>query len=370
MTSLSIRLSLLLAGVLAIAAWLVLPRGIEAGHWLAAEDDPARLADLALDRSFDARVAAREIEAALHAGDVELAESFIALARERNVAVDPALEATVAAEASSSAAAARGVGQFVRGFVIGEPDDLVSLAGTATGDLFVFGDARDALREGVRLARGEEADELILGLACVGLAVTAGTYASLGAGAPARLGLSVIKAARKTGRIGTHLSGVVVRAVRESVDAAALKQAFTRSALVRPALAVRAAREAVKVEKAGGLLHLVRDVGRVQSKAGTRAALDGLKLAEHPKDVARLARLAEAKGIKMRAVIKLLGRGAILLTTGVFNLAMWVFWAVVNLLMLCAAIKRASERIALGVIRRGKVRHARRRECAAVAAAG
>src|SRR5712691_8148958 len=165
MTSLSICLSLLLAAALAIAAWLVLPRGIEAGHWLAAEDDPARLADLALDRSFDARVAAREIEAALHAGDVELAESFIALARERNVTVDPALEAAVAAEASGSAAAARGVGQFVRGFV--------------------FGDARDALREGVRLARGEEADELILGLACVGLAVTAGTYASLGAGAPA-----------------------------------------------------------------------------------------------------------------------------------------------------------------------------------------
>ncbi len=185
MTSLSIRLSLLLAAALAIAAWLVLPRGIEAGHWLAAEDDPARLADLGLDRSFDARVAAREIEAALHAGDVELAESFIALARERNVNVDPTLEATVAAEATSSAAAARGVGRFVRGFVVGEPDDLVSLAGTATGDLFVFGDARDALREGVRLARGEEADELILGLACVGLAVTAGTYVSLGAGAPA-----------------------------------------------------------------------------------------------------------------------------------------------------------------------------------------
>ena len=92
--------------------------------------------------------------------------------------------------------------------------------------------------------------------------------------------------------------------------------------------------------------------------------------AEHPQDVARLARLAEAKGIKTRAVIKLLGRGAILLTTGVFNLAMWVFWAVINILMLCAAIKRAAERIALGVIRRGKARHARRRECAAAAAAG
>ena len=48
------------------------------------------------------------------------------------------------------------------------------------------------------------------------------------------------------------------------------RQGFTRATLVRPTLAVRAAREAVKVEKAGGLLHLARDVGRVQAKADAK----------------------------------------------------------------------------------------------------
>ena len=212
--------------------------------------------------------------------------------------------------------------------------------------------------KGARLARGEEADELILGLACVGLAITAGTYASLGVGAPARVGLSVFKAARKTGSIGAKLSGAVVRAVKESVDGAAIRQALTRAAWLRPALAVRAAREAVKVDKAGGLLHLARDVGRVQSKAGTRAALDGLKLADNPKDVARLARLAEAKGTKTRAIVKLLGRGAIMLTAATFNLASWVFWAIVNLLWLVVALKRAVERTTLRAIRKRKARRA------------
>ena len=55
---------------------------------------------------------------------------------------------------------------FGRGLLTGEPDDLVGLAGTALGDLFVFGDIRDAVREGSRLAKGEHADELVLGLAC------------------------------------------------------------------------------------------------------------------------------------------------------------------------------------------------------------
>src|SRR5262245_20211828 len=181
MTSLSVRLSLLAATVLAIAAWFVVPHGIDAGRWLAAEDDPARIADLALEKSFNAAVAEREIAAALAAHDVDLAESFVALAEERGLVLDPKLTAEVRAAATVPAQTARGAGQFIRGFIVGEPDDLMSLAGTATGDLFVYGDARDAVREGWRLARGEVADELILGLACVGLAVTAGTYASLGA---------------------------------------------------------------------------------------------------------------------------------------------------------------------------------------------
>ncbi|MFL6975051.1 MAG: hypothetical protein ACJ8F2_24325 [Xanthobacteraceae bacterium] len=360
MTPLSLRLSLVAVGALVVTTWLIVPRAVEAGRWLAAADDPVALADLTVDQRLDRRTAEREIEAALAAGDTELAESFLELARERHIAVDPALAARIGTD--TAAATARGVGHFVRGLVVGEPDDLASLAGTVTGDLFVFGDARDALREGVRLARGEEADELILGLACVGLAVTAATYASFGVGTPARVGLSVVKAARRTGRIGPQLSGAVVRAVKESVDAAAVKQAFTRAALVRPALAVRAAREAVKVQKAGGLLHLVRDVGRVQAKAGSRAALDGLRLADNPKDVARLATLAQAKGTKTRAIIKLAGRGAIMLTTGLMSLASWVFWAVINLFMLCAMLKRSVERITMHVIRRRRAHRARLRE--------
>jgi hypothetical protein len=358
MVPLPIRLSLFAVALLALAAWLLAPRALWAGRSLAATDDPVALTDLALEQRLDARGAESEIAAALASGDIELAESFLALARERGLSIEPALADRVAAEAAGAAAALRSAGGFVRGLVIGEPDDLASFAGTATGDLFVFGDARDAVREGVRLARGEQADELVLGLACVGLAVTAGTYASLGAGMPARMGVSLIKAARRTGRMGARFSGTVGRAVMQSVDLAALKQAFAGASLLRPVAAVRAAREAVKLERAGRLVDLAGDIGRVQTKAGTRAALDGLKLVENPQDAARLARLAQAKGAKTRAILKLLGRGAIVLTSGIFTLANWVFWALVDLLMLCAMIKRSAERVAMHIIARRKARRA------------
>ena len=160
-----------------------------------------------------------------------------------------------------AASAIHTAGRFVNGFWSGEPNDMASLAGTAAGDLFVFGDLRDAAREGTRYLAGKPADPWIFGLAGVGIAVTAGTYLSAGLAVPERIGLTLAKVARRTGRLN-------------------------------PLLATRVARDAIKAEKAGiGLVDLAGDVGRIERKAGAQAALDSLKIAEEPRDVSRLARL-------------------------------------------------------------------------------
>src|SRR5438105_1786266 len=103
------------------AARAVIPRGIEAQALLYAQDDPALLTDVRLSRAFDAAVALREIEAALAASDADLAQSFLELARDRGVEVDPALAARVEAANSRSAAAGRAGKSFARGLITGEP---------------------------------------------------------------------------------------------------------------------------------------------------------------------------------------------------------------------------------------------------------
>jgi hypothetical protein len=338
-----VALPLGLAVVFAIAAIAIAPRAYEAQWLLAAQDDPVALADHAVAHALTAAVAEREIEAALAANDADLAQSFLDLARERNLPVDPALAEKAGLANVQAASAARSIESFARGLVTGEPQDLSGLAGTAVGDLFVFGDIRDAVREGARLAAGQEVDEWILGLACVGLAVTAGTYVTVGLAAPARVGLTVVKAAGKTGRIGGRMAAWISRSLREIVDWSALARAARGASITQPAAAVRAAREAVKVEKARDLVRLAGDVGRVQARAGTQAALDGLKVAHGPRDMSRIARLAAAKGGKTRAILKLAGRGAILLTLGTFHLAMWMFWAVLTTLGFVCSLKRMTE---------------------------
>jgi hypothetical protein len=353
--------SVLAALTLGAMAAALVPRGYDAGWLLLAQDDPVMLADRAVAERLDSAVAEREIAAALAEGDVDLANSFVDLAAERGVAIGPEIAARLADANSATASAVRNAGSFAHGLVTGEPGDMAGLAGTALGDLFVVGDVRDAVREGVRYARGEQMDELVLGLACVGIAVTAGTYASLGAGAPARVGLSLVKGAGKAGRLSAHLASWVTHSVRGVVDMGAVRRAFAEASITQPALAVRAARDAVKLDKAEGLVDAVRDVGRVQAKAGTRAALDSLKVAEGPRDMARFARLAEAKGSKTRAIIRLAGRAAIVLTTALFDLASWLFTALFVLLGFCAAVKSTTERTTLRCLRWRKARRWRRR---------
>jgi hypothetical protein len=354
----------------ALAVSALLPRGLEAGWLLVAQDDPVPIADRAVSRELSATVAEREITAALAVNDVDLADSFVALAHEHDIAIDPALVTKVTAAKEAAASTASKAKNFAHGFVTGEPNDAVGLAGTAVGDLFVVGDIRDAVREGSHMANGEPADQMILGLACVGIAVTAGTYASLGVGVPARVGLSILKAARKTGRIGARLATWLARSLRDVVDTSAFRRALATVSISEPALAVRAVREVVKVEKAEELTRLVGDVGRIEAKAGTQAALDSIKVAEGPTDVSRLARLAEAKGGKTRAILKLLGRAAITLSMIAFELFSWALAAALALLGFAATVKRTAERMTLRIIRRRKARRERTRVLAMAQLAG
>jgi hypothetical protein len=144
--------------------------------------------------------------------------------------------------------------------------------------------------------------------------------------------------------------------LRGVVDWGRLKTAVAGMSITEPARAMRAAREAVKLRRAGGLVDLARDVGRVQAKAGTRAALDGLKIAETPREMSRVAKLAEKEGSRTRAILKAVGRGAIALSVAAFDLGAWILGALFTLFTFVATLKSATERTTLRVLRRRKER--------------
>jgi hypothetical protein len=360
-----LRLDTVLTGaaVFAIAAAMLWPHARDAGAVLVAQDDPVALSDVQVEQAVrrDPGVFVRNIDDALAAGDSDLAASFVELAAAKNVALPEDVSKRVGDAVAETNSAAQIATRFATGFVTGNADDLAGMTGTFAGDLFVFGDIRDVIREGKHLVMGEDADRLILGLATAGIAITAATYVSVGGAAPVRAGLSLVKDARKVGRLGEGLTAWAGRSARSVVDAPMLRTAMADASIMRPWKTIDAVKASFRADKAGGLVALAKDVGRVGEKAGAKGALDTLRIAEGPKDVARAARLAEASGGKTRAIMKMFGRGALLLAAGAFNLTMWIFWALLALFGLLSSIKATTERLTWSALQRSRKRKEARR---------
>src|SRR5260370_39453605 len=75
--------------VCTVACALLWPQARDAGAILAAQDDPAVLADIQLNSALrnNPAVGEQNIEAALAANDADLASSFVGLAREEDIAI-------------------------------------------------------------------------------------------------------------------------------------------------------------------------------------------------------------------------------------------------------------------------------------------
>ena len=83
--------------------------------------------------------------------------------------------------------------------------------------------------------------------------------------------------------------------------------------------------------------------------------------------MSRLARLSAANGGKTRAIVKLFGRGAIMLAASALDLALWMFWAALALARILRVLQARAEGLTLRHLHRRKLRRARA-ELAALAA--
>src|SRR6202047_2467918 len=210
----------------ALACALLWPHARDAGAILAAQHDPAELSELQLNSALrnNQAVIEQNIESALAANDADLANSFVGLASETNIALTEELSRRVSDAVAEENSTSHFAKRFATGLVTGNADDVASLSGTGGGGLFVFGDIRDVVREGQHLAMGKDTDRLVLGLAAAGLAVTAATYVSVGGAGPVRAGLTLVKDARKVGRLGEGLAEWAGRSARDVVDTPVLEE--------------------------------------------------------------------------------------------------------------------------------------------------
>ena len=112
---------------LGFAMW---PYARDAGVILAAQDDPAALADAQLTMQLrdDQLLLQRNIETALAENDSDLAESLLAIAVDKKITIPDELTTRVAAAVAEDNSAGQIAKRFATGLVTGEADDVASLS--------------------------------------------------------------------------------------------------------------------------------------------------------------------------------------------------------------------------------------------------
>lgn len=126
--------------------------------------------------------------------------------------------------------------KFAEGVLAGTSDEVIGkMTGVAT-DFLVIGDLRDLAQQGIKCAKGEETDKVLVALASLGVIVTgaqvvsgAGTVATGGAAAPTvvgttavKSGLVTLKIARKLGKLPPWLGETIVKSAKMAKETKSL----------------------------------------------------------------------------------------------------------------------------------------------------
>lgn len=296
---------------LTAAGTLVLPTGLQ--HWreIAAAEDPAVLSDLRLAKVLSAGRLDIEIDAALAARDPELAESLFALAVERGFSVSAERQSRL--QALKGGAVTQAIADFGQGFISGDRESGAAFAGALVGDVTGYGDLRDLAGEGRKWLGGEGADATVLAIAAAGLAISAATWVSLGGALPARNGLSAVKAASKAKLLSPALTANLTRTAIGAIDRPALNASLAAASRLDLAAARVAAGGIVKPAAMARFATLGQDAGAVYARTGQRGLRQVLSLADDTSDIGKAAKLGAAKGTTTRGILKVLGRGALVL---------------------------------------------------------
>ena len=300
-----IRKSLALATLAATATAFTASGQFQVVKLLLARADPVPITQVRLHFA-SAETYAASIREAIAAEDFDDARQIVALAEANGKHIPADLAAAATPDPLTSAWI--GTRDFATGAVTGEVDGMASLTGALVADYLVVGDIRDVTIQTTRLVSGEDYDGLILGLATVGLLTLAPGTGSID------LGVSLLKNAKRTGRISQPVQKQLARITADLIDTAALKHAISPADMASGNIALvrRNLGAAVRPKALAELQTVARNTGDLIGTAGVKATFGAMK---HVDDIAtdlpRFTRLARHMGDQTAAVVRMFGKSAI-----------------------------------------------------------
>lgn len=249
----------------------------------------------------------KKILLALEKEDIDDAEMYSSLATYLHINISKEILTKIDDENTVWKKSVRHGKSFSQGFISGEAHNGVALTGAIISDMTVVGDVRDMYKEGTKMAKGDDYDKFTLGIATIGLALTASTYISLGTTAPLKIGESIIKVAKKTGRISKAFLEVLSSKLAKTVDFSLLKR-VDWSSMRKMKNSAKTFFKTIDISHMKKIFNNVADISKNTSK------IDSIKIMKYidkPKDMKRALSLSKKFKKNTVAVFKILGKGAL-----------------------------------------------------------
>ncbi len=279
---------------------------------------PARINTLILD--------------ALERDDIEEADMYLEIAKFLDYQLPESTLTRLSDAHELSATVVRNSMQFGEGFVTGQSDSTAGLAGAVTSDLTVIGDLRDIALEGGRMLAGEEYSELILGLSVVGVGVTAATIATGGGGVVAKAGISLVKAARRTGRLTAEFATTLTRLTSDAVNMPLLRRTIASIDLSDLNRTQRIIADYGRNVRGAKLVPVLARMGEISNRVGPAETVRLMKFVKTGENLDDVSDMTRRFGLKSRGIMELTGKIALRSFKTSFRIMEWIAGQIIGLL--------------------------------------
>jgi len=272
------------------------------------------------------------ILSALERDDIEEADMYVEIAKFLDYQLPESTIARINEAHELSATVVRNTYQFGEGFVTGTGESTAGLAGAVTSDLTVIGDLRDIALEGGRMLAGQEYSELILGLSVVGVGVTAATIATGGGGIVAKAGISLVKAARRTGRLTSEFATTLTRLTTDAVNMPLLRRTMSGVDLTDLTRTQRVISDYGRNVRASRLLPVLSRMGEISNRVGPAETVRLMKFVKTGENLDDVSDMTKRFGLRSRGIMELTGKIALRSFKTSFRMMEWVAQSIMAIL--------------------------------------
>jgi len=202
----------------------------------------------------------------------------------------------------------RNIKKFGSGFFSGEADDMAGLSGSIASDMTLYGDFRDLAKEGNKFVHDQPYDQVVFGMAAIGVGLSASQLFSFGATTPAKVGASIVKAAKKMGKLSKPFVRIVSSKLSKAIDFKVLKKVdyTSMSTIKKETKRIAKSLDTPYIRKAFKNIDTVHK--NTDSYADTIALL---KYVDDPKDLQKVVNVSKKYKKNTKVIFKILGKGVI-----------------------------------------------------------